>query len=121
MDGQQRNRLVVAASSAASPRSSASMTWSRCRTSRDARERKVALEPAGQLKDLAQVEQRTRAAVPLRAQLRPAQIPALLQEAVQDVGHGERVAEPGQPVGELDEPDTPARDLWVHLGEAFSP
>src|SRR6266852_8682651 len=50
----------------------------------DARERKLALETRRQLEDLAQVEQRARAAVSMRAQLRPAEISSLLEQPVQD-------------------------------------
>src|SRR3979411_512969 len=57
----------------------------------DSGERKVALESARQLEDLAQVEQSPRAAVPLGAQLGPAQVAAFLKQAIQDVRNGERV------------------------------
>src|SRR6267378_3067983 len=86
----------------------------------DSGERKVALESARQLEDLAQVEQSPRAAVPLGAQLGPAQVAAFLEQAIQDVRDGERVAEPAQPVSELDQAHSLARDLLLHLRKAFA-
>src|SRR5438270_8468125 len=65
----------------------------------DPRERQIAFEPTGQLKDLAQVEQSARAAVALRPQLSPPQVSALLEEAIEDIGHGQRVTQAADAVG----------------------
>src|ERR1700682_4314785 len=59
----------------------------------DARQSEVALESRGQLKTLAQVEQRPRATISLGAKLGPAQISALLQQPVEYVGNRERIAQ----------------------------
>ena len=68
----------------------------------DSRERDVALESPGELEHLAQVEEGARAAVALRAQLGPAQVATLFEQAVEDVGNGERVAQQADAVGKLD-------------------
>ena len=87
----------------------------------DPGQREVTFEPARELKDLAQVEQRSRASVSLRAQLGPAQVSALLEQPVEDIGHGERVAEPADAVRELDQAHRLSRDLVLHLGKCLPP
>src|SRR3989475_12257563 len=86
----------------------------------DPRERQVAFEATRQLKDLAQVEQRARAAVAVRPQLSPAQVSTLLEEAVEDVGHGQRVAQAADAVGQLDETHGLRSHLWIHLRKVLS-
>ena len=80
----------------------------------------VAFETAGELEDLAQVEQGARASVALRAQLRPAEVTALLEQPVQDVGDGESVAQPADAVGQLDQAHGLGRDLGVKLRKPFA-
>ena len=65
----------------------------------------VALKASGQLKDLAQVEQRARAAVSLGAQLGPAQVATLLEQPIEDVGDRKRVAKSSDAVRKLDQRD----------------
>ncbi len=79
----------------------------------------VALEAAGELENLAQVQQRPRAAVTLGAQLRPAQVAALFEQPVEDVGDGQRVPQLSDPVGQLDQANRLGSDLLVHLGKAL--
>src|SRR5256885_2444750 len=87
----------------------------------DPRERKVALEAPGELEHLAQVEQGSRASVSLGAELRPAQVSALLEQPVQDVGDGERIAQQADAVGDLDQPESLIRHLRLHLGKSLTP
>src|SRR6266851_2976507 len=87
----------------------------------DSGEGDVALESPRQLKDLAQVEQGARAAVALGAKFGPAQVTALFEEAVEDVGDRERVAQPADAVGELDQAHRLGRDLRLHLGKSLAP
>ncbi len=65
----------------------------------DPGEREVAFEASRELENLAEVEERARAAVPLRAQLGPAQIPAFLEQPVEDVADGQRVAQAADAIG----------------------
>ena len=87
----------------------------------DSRERDVALESPGELEHLAQVEEGARAAVALRAQLGPAQVAALFEQAVEDVGNGERVAQQADAVGKLDKAHRLGRDLRLHFGKPGVP
>src|SRR2546423_12950205 len=86
----------------------------------DAGERQVAFEAPSKLKNLAQVEQRARAAVALRAQLGPAQVSTLLEQAVEDIGYGQRVAQAADAVGQLDQAQGLRRDLPIHLRKTLS-
>ena len=86
----------------------------------DTGEREVALEAPRQLEHLAKVEQSARAAVALRAQLGPAQVPAFLEQAVEYVRDCQRVAQPADAVGELDQARRLLRDLRFHLRESFA-
>src|SRR5712691_1054829 len=87
----------------------------------DARERKLALETRCELEDLAQVEQRARAAVSLRSQLCPTEISGLLEQLVQDVRDRERIAEAADTIGEVDQRHRAFGDLRLHLREPFGP
>src|SRR5712692_1172138 len=87
----------------------------------DARERKLAFEARRQLEDLAQVQQRAGAAVSLRTQLRPAKVSSLLEQPVQDVRHGERIAEAADAIREVNQRHRAFRDLRLHLREPFDP
>src|SRR2546428_616282 len=84
------------------------------------RQRQVAFETPRELKNLAQVEQRARAAVALRAQLGPAQVSTLLEQAVEDIGHGQRVAQAADAVGQLDQAHRLRPDLWLHLRKSLA-
>ena len=86
----------------------------------DAGERQVAFEAPRELKNLAQVEQRARAAVALRAQLGPAQVSTLLEQPVEDIGHGQRVTQAADAVGQLDQAHGLRRDLRIHLWKTLS-
>ena len=56
-------------------------------------QRELAFEARRKLEDLAQVEQRAGAAVSLRTKLRPPQVARFLEQAVEDVRHGEGIPE----------------------------
>ena len=58
----------------------------------DPSQRQVAFEATRELKDLAQVEKGSRAAVSVGTELRPPQITALFEQAIENVGHRERIA-----------------------------
>ena len=85
----------------------------------DAGQGEVALEPPRELEDLAQVEQRAGAAVTLGAKLSPPQVTALLEQAVEDIGDGERIAQQADAVGELDQPHGLGGHLRLHLRKAL--
>src|SRR3989475_6552545 len=85
----------------------------------DPRQRQVAFEATRQLKDLAQVEQRARAAVALRPQLSPAQVSTLLEAAVVDGGHGHRVAQASGSAGQLVQAHGFPSDPWIYLWKAL--
>src|SRR5256886_15846006 len=86
----------------------------------DAGERQVAFEAPSKLKNLAQVEQRARAAVALRAQLGPAQVSTLLEQAVEGIGHGQRVAQAADAVGQLDQAPGLRPDPRIPLRKTLS-
>src|SRR5438477_13165007 len=86
----------------------------------DAGEGQVAVRAPSKLKNLAQVEEPARAAVALRAQLGPAQVSTLLEQAVEDIGHGQRVAQAADAVGQLDQAQGLRRDLRIHLRKTLS-
>src|SRR5450759_5408833 len=87
----------------------------------DAREREVALEARRKLKDLAQVEQRARAAVSLRAELGPAEVSGFFEEPVENVGHRPRISQLTESIGQLNQAHGLRRHLRIHLGKALAP
>ena len=87
----------------------------------DPRERQVTLEPPGELEHLAQVEERSGASVSLSPELSPAQVSALLEQPVQDVGDCERIAQQADAIGELDQPHGLSRHLRVCLRKSLAP
>ena len=86
----------------------------------DPGEREIAFEASRELEHLAQVQQRPRAAVAMGAQLRPAEVAALLEQAVEDIADREGVPQETGPVGELDEPHGLRGHARVHLREALA-
>src|ERR1700687_4838959 len=50
---------------------------------------------------------------------RPAEISRLLEQPVQDVRDGERIAKAADAIGEVDQGNRPLRDLRLHLREPF--
>ena len=87
----------------------------------DARKHQVAFEEGRELEHLAQVEERAGAAVPLRAQLRPAQVSGFLEQPVEDVGDGQRVTHSTEPVGDRHQRGGLLGDARLHLRKAFAP
>src|SRR5437879_9945169 len=87
----------------------------------DAGQRELTLEPRRELEDLAQVQQRARAAVALRSELRPAQVARLLEQAIQDVGHGEGVPQSAEAIRKVDESGAARRHFGLHIRKALEP